>query len=272
MSGHLSRGKSEIKPRPLRIAPACLAMDSCRILVPLGVCARCQAVRISKFDTISSIFSSNKTPIRIQVRYRSFRDDYDLVLMEKKSFAKSPSDRENDAPNDRNAPPIKLSSTDQKILEALEANARISVSKLAETLGISSGLVRRRMTHLEEERVIRKYTIVVDHWKIGRRIEAYLLLKIDVKGDLKALIAEIRELEGVREVATLTGDEDVLVRLRVSDPAELTDTVLAIRQKEGVVETKTFVSLGRERFIPKRQNPTARNRTPAAPGAPDDVR
>lgn len=156
-----------------------------------------------------------------------------------------------DTPKERSAPPIELSPTDMKILERLEEDGRESVTKLAEELGISAGLVRRRMALLREKGVISKYTIVVDHWKIGRRIEAYLLLRIGIKGDLKALRRQIRELECVREVATLAGDEDVLVRLRVSDPAELTDTVLEIRQMEGVMETKTLVSLGRDRHLPK---------------------
>ena len=157
-----------------------------------------------------------------------------------------------DAPKERSAPPIELSQTDLKILGRLEEDGRESVTKLAEELKISASLVRRRMALLKRKGIISKYTIVVDHWKIGRRIEAYLLLRIDIKGDLKALRCEIRELEGVREVATLAGDEDVLIRLRVNDPAELTDTVLKIRQMEGVMETKTLVSLGRDRHLSKK--------------------
>jgi|GEM_PF-2742609 len=151
--------------------------------------------------------------------------------------------------NERRAPPIELGQTDREILKRLEEDGRESVSKIAAELRISASLVRRRIAFLKETGVISKFTVVVDHWKIGRRIEAYLLLRIDIKGDLKALRRKVRELERVREVATLAGDEDMLVRLRVSDPAELTDTVLEIRQMEGVTKTKTLVSLGRERHL-----------------------
>lgn len=190
--------------------------------------------------------------------------------MAESSFSEESLSEEDDL-MERSAPPIELSPTDLKILDRLEEDGRESVTKIAEELEISASLVRRRMASLKERGVISKYTVVVDHWKIGRRIEAYLLLRINIKGDLKALRCKIRKVEGVREVATLAGNEDVLVRLRVSDPAELTDTVLAIRQMEGVMETKTLVSLGRDRHLSKKpkQADAERDTTDADPG--DDV-
>ncbi|HEX2264797.1 MAG TPA: Lrp/AsnC family transcriptional regulator [Solirubrobacterales bacterium] len=163
--------------------------------------------------------------------------------------------------------PIKLSSTDEKILDLLEDNARESTSKIAEQLGISPGLVRRRMAELRDKGVISKYTVVVDHWKIGRRIEAYVLLKIEIGADLEKLLDKIVSQGRVREAATLAGDEDALIRVRVEDPAQLRETVLRIRQLEGVVETKTLVALDRIRHIPEQ----AKDESAETDGEADDL-
>ncbi|HEU5105314.1 MAG TPA: Lrp/AsnC family transcriptional regulator [Solirubrobacterales bacterium] len=146
---------------------------------------------------------------------------------------------------------IRLNETDQKLLDLLEEDARESTGKIAKQLQISPGMVRRRMAELRRKGVIRKYTVVVDHWKIGRRIEAYVLLKLEVGADLEKLLEKIVNLPAVREAATLAGDEDALIRLRVEDPAKLREAVEKIRHLTGVLETKTLVALDRKRHIPE---------------------
>lgn len=146
---------------------------------------------------------------------------------------------------------IRLSSKDQELLDLLEENARESTGRLAEQLEISPGMVRRRMAELRRKGVINKYTVVVDHWKIGRRLEAYVLLKIGIGADLEELLKKIVSQGPVREAATLAGDEDALIRIRVEDPAKLRETVEQIRHLDGVLDTKTLVALDRKRHIPE---------------------
>lgn len=146
---------------------------------------------------------------------------------------------------------IELTETDEQILSLLRANARESVNKLAARLGISSSLVRRRIAYLEDEKVINKYTVVLDHGKVGRRIEAYVLLTVDIDADLEKILSDAVRQKGVREASTLAGDPDALLRLRVDDPIELRDTVVKIRKLDGVTGTKTLVALGRIRHVAK---------------------
>ncbi|HEV2791062.1 MAG TPA: Lrp/AsnC family transcriptional regulator [Solirubrobacterales bacterium] len=144
---------------------------------------------------------------------------------------------------------IELSPKDQKLLALLEADARESTTALAKALDVTPAMVRRRMAALEEMGVIDRYTAVVDHWKVGRRLEAYVLLKITIGAPLESLLEEVVSRPGVREAATLAGDEDALVRLRVENPAKLQETVMEIRHLEGVIETKTLVALDRFRDV-----------------------
>ena len=58
---------------------------------------------------------------------------------------------------------------DVKILSALSKNARVPMVELAESAGVSPNTVRQKITRLEREGVIQRYTIVLQHSKIGLR-------------------------------------------------------------------------------------------------------
>ena len=49
-----------------------------------------------------------------------------------------------------------------KILQILRENARTPFVKIAELLGVSETAVRKRVRKLEEQGIIRKYTVEVD--------------------------------------------------------------------------------------------------------------
>jgi Lrp/AsnC family leucine-responsive transcriptional regulator len=153
---------------------------------------------------------------------------------------------------------IALSPKDKKLLQLLESNARESTTKIAEALGVTPAMVRRRMAALEERGVINGYTAVVDHWKVGRELEAYVLLRIEIGAPLESLLAKVVKKPGVREAATLAGAEDAIVRLRVDNPARLRETVMQIRRMKGVTETQTLVALDRYRNIAGKPRRTSR--------------
>jgi DNA-binding Lrp family transcriptional regulator len=144
---------------------------------------------------------------------------------------------------------IELSENDKNILELLSANARQSARNIAATLDLSPSFVSRRIAYLEGEGVIDRYTVVINHGEIGRQIEAYLLLTVDIQADLDTVLSQAQAQPGVRETSTLAGDPDALIRLRVNDAIELRDTVLRIRKLKGVTGTKTLVALDRTRHI-----------------------
>ncbi|WP_175059840.1 TRASH domain-containing protein [Thermococcus sp. 2319x1] len=56
---------------------------------------------------------------------------------------------------------IKLDEIDLKLIYLLRDNSRLSISELAELLGVSRPTVRSRIERLEKEGIIRKYTIKI---------------------------------------------------------------------------------------------------------------
>lgn len=55
----------------------------------------------------------------------------------------------------------KLDEVDLKLIYLLRDNSRLSISELAELLGVSRPTVRSRIERLEREGIIRKYTIQI---------------------------------------------------------------------------------------------------------------
>ena len=60
-----------------------------------------------------------------------------------------------------------LADLDKKILNVIAQNARIPLVELAKKTHSTVDIVRRRMKHMEEKKIILQYRIAVDHTKLG---------------------------------------------------------------------------------------------------------
>ena len=109
------------------------------------------------------------------------------------------------------APAIELDEIDRTIVDLLRDNARRRLADIGQHVNLSISAVKRRIDRLEATGVITGYTAVVDHSKLGRRLEAFTELRF--AGDTKvADIAGVaRGLPEVQAVFTTAGDPDALV-------------------------------------------------------------
>ncbi len=141
--------------------------------------------------------------------------------------------------------PISLDDTDHQILALLRENARRTVADVAAQVNLSPAPVKRRIDRLERLGVITGYTVQLDHTKLGPTIEAFTELRFTGSGDVDAIVGELAELPEVREVYTLAGDTDALLRIRVDDMEHLKRIVNMVRRNGRVTGTKTLMVLDR---------------------------
>lgn len=78
-------------------------------------------------------------------------------------------------------PKIKLDRTDLRILEALQADGRLTNQELAERVALSPSPCLRRVRALEKAGVIRQYVALVDPLKLGLGMLAYVTVKLEKK-------------------------------------------------------------------------------------------
>jgi DNA-binding Lrp family transcriptional regulator len=144
-----------------------------------------------------------------------------------------------------------LDTTDRRILELLVEDARRSASAIGRLVGLSPPAAKRRLDRLEADGVIRGYTAILDHTRLGEHISAFIELRFAPGTQVADIDTAVVDLPEVVESFTLAGDPDALVRVRVRDLEHLKDLVDRIRRgRRGgpkVLGTRTAIVLGRTR-------------------------
>jgi Lrp/AsnC family transcriptional regulator for asnA, asnC and gidA len=127
-----------------------------------------------------------------------------------------------------------LDEIDTKILELLEEDARRSFTEMAEKLKVSESSIRKRVSALQKEGVIKKFTIKVDHAKLG--LNTVAIVGIDVDSDKMLEIAqELCDFKEVKCVATSSGDHMIMLEVWAKNGKELNKLIAEeIGRIEGV--------------------------------------
>ncbi len=136
-----------------------------------------------------------------------------------------------------------LDPLDRAIVSLLEENARRSFGDVGERVGLSASAVKRRVDRLEESGVITGYTVVVDHAKAGRPIQAFTEVRFAGTADIGEIRSAAVRLPEVQAVFTTAGDPDALVWLRVPDVSHLGRVIEQLRHSGRVTGTKTLIVL-----------------------------
>ncbi|MEY2418975.1 MAG: hypothetical protein QOG90_1655 [Actinomycetota bacterium] len=118
-----------------------------------------------------------------------------------------------------------VDAVDRRIVDVLRADGRISVSELATRANVSRANAYQRLARLTADRVIRRFTVDVDHRALGDNITALILVDIDQHA-WRAVENEVMALPGVEYVALTTGTFDVVILVRAPDMDTLRDVVL----------------------------------------------
>ncbi|MGV1759152.1 MULTISPECIES: Lrp/AsnC family transcriptional regulator [Rhizobium] len=115
---------------------------------------------------------------------------------------------------------IGLDETDQRMLEALARNARISLKELAEAAGLSSPSAAERLRRLEERGVISAFTVDIAPEAIGYPLQAIVRIR-PLPGQLHVVERIIQETPEFIECDKVTGDDCFIGRLVVRSMGEL---------------------------------------------------
>jgi len=112
-----------------------------------------------------------------------------------------------------------LDSVDLDILHALQEDARLSVRQLATRVHRSPTPVFERLRRLENEGVVKGYTVVLDQDKVGRGFTVFCNVKLsristDIHTDFASAIQKMPE---VAECYNTSGQYDYLLKIQVPD-------------------------------------------------------
>ncbi len=137
---------------------------------------------------------------------------------------------------------MNLDKTDSKVLKNLLVNARQSSRQLALKLGMSTVTILSRIKKLEKQKIIKGYTALVDHEKLGYDLTA--IIEIIAKKDKIVEVENfLSDIENVCAVYDVTGSTDTVLIAKFKGRIELSKFVKNISSKSNIDNTITHVVL-----------------------------
>ena len=134
---------------------------------------------------------------------------------------------------------------DQEILHLLEESGRLPPGELAASLGLSENEVEDRIRALEESRVIRKYTAVIDWERAGAsRVSAIIDLKIAPERDFgyDKIAERVARFRQVKALYLVSGVYDLQILVTGKDMNEVSRFVSEqIAPMDHIRETATHI-------------------------------
>lgn len=137
---------------------------------------------------------------------------------------------------------MELDGTDVKILRMLLSDARLSSRQIARKTGVSIGTVLSRMRKMEQAGIIKEYSAIIDHEKLGYELTVVIELTIS-KGRLLEVAKEIAKVPNVCCVYNVTGLTDAMVIAKFKKREELSSFTKYLLSLPFVERTNTHVVL-----------------------------
>jgi len=138
--------------------------------------------------------------------------------------------------------PLKIDEVDRKILQQLTTDCRMSYRQIARNARISVGTALNRVRRLEKAGVIRGYSAIVDHEKIGYELTGIAEITVS-KGRLLEIEKVISKLSNTCAVYDVTGLTDAIVVAKFHNREELSKFTKKLLALSYVNRTNTRVVL-----------------------------
>jgi len=135
-----------------------------------------------------------------------------------------------------------LDEKDEAILQELMKDSRKTTKAIAKELEIPRATVHDRIVRMEQKKIIRKYTAVPDYSQVGIGVTAFIFVQFSPQEGIsqRETAEEISELKGIHEVHMISGEYDMLLKVRGSSMEEIGKLVIdKLREIKGVARTLT---------------------------------
>ena len=137
---------------------------------------------------------------------------------------------------------MELSKTDERLIKALQVDARKTVTQLSRELDLSRTTVQKRLARLEGSGIIAGYGVRLGEEYKTSSFQAYVNLVVDPKASDK--IAEsLHQMAEVEALYTVSGKIDLVAIVRVSSPPALDQILDQIGSLNGVRDTNSAIVL-----------------------------
>jgi Lrp/AsnC family leucine-responsive transcriptional regulator len=152
-----------------------------------------------------------------------------------------------------------LDDTNIRLLQELEADARISLAELGRRVGLSSPAVADRLERLEEAGVIRGYRAELEPRALGYELAVVLRIR-PAPRELKKVAELAQRTPEIVECHRITGDDCYLMKAHVRDVEHMEEVIDGF-----AIYGQTTTSIVQSSPVPRRSVPLWRKRARTAP-------
>ena len=135
-----------------------------------------------------------------------------------------------------------LNETDLKILKGLLEDARFSSRQIAKNVGVSVGTVLSRIKKMEDEGLIKGYSVLLNHEKLGYQLTVVTEITVS-KGRLVETENEIAKIPNVCCVYDVTGLTDAIIVAKFKSREDLGQFTKRLLSLPFIERTNTHVVL-----------------------------
>ena len=143
-----------------------------------------------------------------------------------------------------------IDETDVKVLEELRGNGRATVREIAKRINLPITTVHNRLKKLVKNKVIKWFTIELDHEKLGKGMLVLVSAitdhekLVDSKQGLAWLKKQLHGFHEVEKIYAVTGSVDLVMLVRVASVKELDEFLIRkLRSIKGIMNTTTQIVL-----------------------------
>ena len=129
---------------------------------------------------------------------------------------------------------------DERILDLLEEDARMTYVEIGKIVGLSEGAVRNRIQNLTSTGVIKKFTI---EKSTSHGVRAVTMIAVDPSTPTYEVSMSVSELDGVERVYEVTGEYDIMLVSSSVNIDGINQCIEDIRKIVGVEKTNTIIVL-----------------------------
>ena len=137
---------------------------------------------------------------------------------------------------------------DRKIIEVLQDHSDYTTRQIAKKVLLPITTVHNRIKKLKKEKIIKKFTVELDHKVMGRGFLVYILVSVSLpilkekKRSQYDVAKELRKFHFIDQVDIVSGGTDLVATVRVKDVEEFDKILLGkLQLVEGIEKTQSLV-------------------------------
>jgi len=132
---------------------------------------------------------------------------------------------------------MELDAKDHKIIKILRENSRMAIRDIAKKTQLRPSTVHDRLKKMMREGIISKFTLKLNNKAVGENFVVFMLIKAEK--DIPATYFESKH--EIKEVFGVTGEYDLMLKLKFKDIEEFNDFVINFRKQFALMNTLTLV-------------------------------